>query len=305
MSEHDSQHDHEVGAPDSRSASRTVHRWRRRAAIGAAVVAVIGIVTVLVLVANRDTEVGAPPAATTATTTVPAVSSTATTTSTVTTASAEPTRPTSDRPSAATTLAPFFGAVSTLDRQLHTAATAINGTGPPWRTISETVATTVRAADLGPVATAIPAGLPPDLLRSVILVYSDLASRRFAMGYFSIATTIHPNAHPNSTDLLHDLGTGHTAAARFPADLAATHTLAEATPAVTTLPETSRQAAEIQLYTRYVEEANGGCDTHGGHIITALPPITWNGRPGNGTIAGITFTANLTDGTWHIRLIAC
>ena len=287
-------------SPTSRTAR---NRWRWLA-VGAVAVVVSGIVTAVVLAADRDVGTGAPTASTTIVTTTsgPSAPSTTTTTSATPTTSA----PTPNQPTAATALAPFFAAATTLDRQLHTAAAAINRSGPPWPAVSDAVAATVRAADLAPVATSIPAGLPIALRRSVVLVYSDLASRRYAMADFSVAGTVDPRTYPNSDDMLHHLGNGHAAAARFAADLAATRALADATPALPTLPATSREAAEAQLYARYVEEANGGCDSRGGHLMTELPEIVWNGEPGTGTVAGVPFTADLgADGAWHVRLIAC
>ena len=287
-------------SPTSRTARG---RWRWLA-VGAVAVVVSGIVTAVVLAADRDVGTGVPYASTTVVTTTsgPSAPSTTTTTSATPTTSA----PTPTQPTAATALAPFFTAATTLDRQLHAAAAAINRSGPPWPAVSDTVAAAVRAADLAPVATSIPAGLPTGLRRSVVLVYSDLASRRYAVADFTVAGTVDPHAFPNSDDMLHHLGNGHAAAARFADDLVATRALADATPALPALPASSREAAEIQLHARYVEGINGGCDSRGGHIMTELPRIAWNGKPGNGTIAGVPFTADLgADGTWHVRLIAC
>lgn len=289
----------ESGEPPTSHTTRSRWRWL---AVGAVAVVVSGIVTAVVLTANRDVETGAPPASTTAVTTTskPATASTTTTTTTTTSV------PTPNQPTAATALAPFFAAATTLDQRLHTAASAINRSGPPWPMVSAAVAKAVRAADLAPVATSLPAGLSTGLLRSVVLVYSDLASRRYAMADFSVAGTVDPRTYPNSDDMRHNVGNGHAAAARFADDLATARALADATPAPPALPATSREAAEAQLYARYVEGINGGCDTRGGHVMTELPEIVWNGKPGTGTIAGVSFTAEPgTDGTWHVRLIAC
>jgi hypothetical protein len=289
-------------------ASRTSRgRWRWLA-VGAVVVVVSGIVTAVALTANRVVETGAPPASTTAVTTTsrPASATTTTTTVPATTVTTSTSMPRPNQPTAATALAPFFAAATTLDRQLHAAASAINRSGPPWPTVSPAVAKAVRTADLAPVATSLPAGLPAGLLRSVVLVYSDLASRRYAMADFSVAGTVDPRTYPNSDDMRHHLRNGHAAAARFTDDLAAARALAGATPAPPALPATSREAAEVQLYARYVEGINGGCDARGGHVITELPEIVWNGKSGTGTIADVSFTAEPgTDGTWHVRLIAC
>ena len=291
--------------PDNDSSGTPPSHGRRRwAAVAAVAVVVSGVVTAVVLVANRDGEAGAPSAATTVATTT-TTTTTATTASPVAPTSTTVVTTTSRQPTAATTLGPFLTAAATLDRQLRAAATTINAAGMPWRTISDAVAQTVRAADLAPVANAMPAGLPPDLLRSVVLVYSDLASRRFAMADFSVATTIDPNAHPNNDDLLTHLRNGHAAATRFAGDLAATRALADAIPAVATPAADSREAAEVRVYAIYVVAANGGCDSRGGHVFTELPELVWSG-PGGGTIAGIAFTATFgADGAWQVRLSAC
>lgn len=275
----------------------TRRRWLAVAAVGAVVIAAAVAVVVTV---NRDNESGIPSGTATSVTTPATTPPTSAATLTTATPAPAPNRPT-----AAVALDRFFTAATVLDRQLHTAATAINGTGPPWRQIGPEVTKVVRAADLAPVATAIPAGLPSDLLSSVVLVYSDLASRRFAMADFSAVTTIRPDVTPNNDDLVQHLRNGHAAAVRFADDLAAARALADATPAVATAPGDSRQAAEVRLYTLLVEEANGGCDSRGGHLFTELPAIVWDG-PGGGTIGAVHFTAALgADRTWQVRLIAC
>ena len=284
----------------------TAHR-RRWPAVAAVAAVVIAVAATIVVIVNQDEKPGTPSgAATTVSAPVTAPPTTqADTGSAVTTVTTTGPAPTSTRPTAAVALDRFFMAAAALDRQLHAAATAINGTGPPWRQLGPEMAKKVRTADLAPVATAIPAGLPRGLLRSVVLVYSDLASRRFAMADFSTVTTIHPDATPNNDDLVQHLGNGHAAAVRFAGDLAAAHTLAGATDAVATPSSDSRQAAEVRLYTLLVEEANGGCDTRGGHLFTELPAIVWDG-PGGGTIGAVRFTATLgADRTWQVRLVAC
>jgi hypothetical protein len=80
----------------------------------------------------------------------------------------------------------------------------------------------VQAAAPGPVAQTIPAGLPRDVLQSVILVYSDLSSRRLAMESFSSA----PDLPYQPIDLLAELANGHAAAERFDDDLAGLRSLA-------------------------------------------------------------------------------
>src|SRR5262245_36353383 len=210
-------------------------------------------------------------------------------------------------PGAIDALAPFLSAAATLDVQLREAAAAINAAGPPWTNVGPEVARLVRAAELESVAQTIPAGLPPDLQRSVILVYSDLASRRGAMTAFQY--------EPPSTftgTLLSELGNGHAAAARFDADLAATRALAAATPPIADVPLDSRLVAEKLLLIQDVNRGNF-CDERGGAVFTSLPEITWVAPSWNpdadGTIGRpgftIDFTAEFRDGTWEVQIIAC
>jgi len=211
-------------------------------------------------------------------------------------------------PSAIDALAPFLSAAATLDGQLKEAAAAINRSGPPWTTnVGPEVARLVKAAELEPVAQTIPAGLPPDLLRSVILVYSDLASRRGAMTAFE-----YEPPSPFTGTLLSELGLGHAAAARFDADLAATRALAAATPPIADVPPDSRLVAEKLLLIQDVNRSNF-CNERGGAVFTSLPEITWGAPSWNpnadGTIGRpgftIDFTAEFRDGTWEVYIIAC
>jgi len=179
--------------------------------------------------------------------------------------------------------------------------------------VTDEVAARVQAADHAAVASAIPAGLPHDRLESVILVYSDLVSRRAAMQGFANAGDL-PHLQP-STEMLSELANGHEAAQRFDADLDAARSLAAATPPITVAPADSREAAEVLLLVRYVDVANEGCDSRGGGVVTELPAIEWvhtdaeaspTGSETDGTIGGVEFTADLgPDGTWAVQLIAC
>ena len=211
------------------------------------------------------------------------------------------------------TLESFMAAAKTLDNQLHAAAATINAAGPPWVAISDEVRDSVRDAEIGPVANAIPAGMPDELLQSVIAVYSDLVSRRGAMESF----TYERDAVQPLTDdmLLAELGNGHAAAVRFDRDLDALASLASSTPAFTVPPGDSRAHAEVSLHTQYVDLLNSGCDGRGGAIITELPSIEWGQTVrGSETADGLIgvgdavfdFTAELgSDGTWSVGIVAC
>lgn len=201
-------------------------------------------------------------------------------------------------------LAAFFTAASTLDTQLRSAAVAINSAGPPWTDVSTALAGKVRAADLRPVGAKIPAGLPDGLRSAVVLVYSDLSSRHHAMSSFASTAVTHDRT---TAELLRELGNGHVAAARFARDLATAKALASEGAAIQPVPRDSRQAAEVLLLVRYVDTGNGGCDSHGGFVVTKAPRITWHHESyRDGTIGGVGFTAVLdSTGGWQINLLAC
>ena len=210
-------------------------------------------------------------------------------------------------PSATDSLAGFFAAAAKLDGQLRSAAAAVNASGPPWPRVTSHVAQTVTAADLRPVQRAIPAGLSSGLRSAVILTYSDLSSRRHAMATFAYAGTID---WTDTAGLLRELANGHPAAVRFARDLAATQALASESAPIPAVAKTSRQAAEMLLLIRYVETANGGCESRGGTVLTKLPEILWHQEGAephrDGTIGGIWFSANLdSHGEWQVDLSAC
>jgi hypothetical protein len=218
----------------------------------------------------------------------------------------EPTTTEPVQPSAADTLAPFFAAAATMDQQLRDAATAINGAGPPWDTVTEELASTVRAADIDAVAATIPAGLPHDLLEAVMLPYSELSSRSAAMKSFSYTRT--PD-DPYQDDLLGELANGHEAAQRFDGDLAAARALAASLPPVTPAAYDSRETAELLVVLDMVNKGNFGCDSRGGAIFDDIPPVSWTsdtgGYIGTGESA-IEFSATLgPDGQWEAYIIAC
>ncbi len=213
------------------------------------------------------------------------------------------------RPSALGVMAPFLAAAATMDDQLHTAAAAINSSGPPFTTVSAGVASAVQAADIDAVAAEIPAGLPNPLLRQTILVYSDLVSRRAAMQGFADAHTVATLANPpgdvTADDLAMELQNGHAASVRFDDDVATLRALAADTPPVTIAGPATRAAAETRLHVALVNEANNGCDSRGGEVFTELAPIVWQ-TDSRGTIRGIGFEATFgPDSQWHVLLSAC
>jgi hypothetical protein len=267
-----------------------------RAAVAALVVGALLVAVVAVIVFNVDDEGDV--ATRTSTT---SMDSPVTTTSEPDPAATASASSPEVQPSAAVVLEPFFAAAVAMDEQLHAAAVAINATGPPWASIAEEVTSRVRAAAPEPVAAAIPAGLTQDLLQSVMLVYSDLSSRRAAMQSFSFA-----GSFPYSPiDPLTELANGHQAAERFDADLAAARSVAASAPPITVAPSDSRAAAELLLLVQLVNKSNFGCESRGGAVFTRLPVVEWHGS-GGGTIAGIDFDATLDlGGHWSVSIIAC
>lgn len=282
-------------------------------------VALIAAVTTLLVLRDEGATASGPGSAVTPTTigggtASPTTSGSATTSPTQGTSSSPTEEPTQRRASAADALGPYFEAAATLDQQLQAAAAAINATGPPWERISDDVASKVRAADLGPVSHAIPAGLPHDLQQSVILVLSDLTSRRMAMESFASVGPVLPEdsdvAHLTTAQLLVELQDGHAAAVRFDGDLASARALAAATAPITPVPARSRLTAEVLILVEYVRVANAGCDARGGAVFTALPEVTWRSVPdqpeAEGTVDRIWFNADLrSNGTWEVYLFAC
>src|SRR5262245_59351251 len=284
-------------APAQDPATRAPKARRRPVVIAVAVVVALiaGGTTLLVLRADDDSAPSGPAAA-------PSPTVTDLTTPTPT--------PTTTQPSALEDLAAFLSAAATLNGQLHDAAAAINAAGPPWTDVGPEVAHLVNAADLTPVARAIPAGLPPDLLRSVVLVYSDLAARRASMTGIEYNPPSPGSGTLMTTDevLLSELRNGHATAARFDSDHAATRALAAATPPIAAIPADSRLVAEKLLLIRDVDKDNF-CDVRGGAVFTELPqivwgPVSWN-PDADGTIGGIDFTAEFGVGNWRVDIIAC
>jgi hypothetical protein len=208
---------------------------------------------------------------------------------------------------AADDLAPFFAEARLADGRLRTAAALVNadlGTEPVVHFREATVAA-ARATWPTATARAIPAGLPPDLLRAVLLVYSDLADRSVAL------RRVGPEA--DRADLLNCLHNGQEPAARFPADLATAQKLAAASPAVVVPPPDSRAVAEVALHLLYLNRLYG-CDDECGGPVAQPPTITWKANPPvapgapatDGTIGGLGFRAKYQPGRgWEVDILAC
>jgi hypothetical protein len=227
-------------------------------------------------------------------------------------ASAASSAPEPRRPSAADQLAGFFAAAERADQQIRQASRLIDGGFREEVIVLEpaTVAA-VKAIDTKPVARAIPGGLNPRQLRSVLQVYADLSSRRAALNRvleYASGSPL-PRGSTNGKDLLTCLGHGTAAAARFADDLAASRALAAASAPVKVAPAHSRLTAEVAIRAHGIDLPNNGCGECGGVAPrpVVLHPIVWKrvdpgpGSGWDGTIAttGL-FTTTVNDG---VRLI--
>ncbi len=283
----------------------------------AAVAAILLAVPMAACGDSRDTAVPVPAATTTC---PPSASSTgrprpsATPTSAAPASAAppsaiSPTPSSTRRPSsAADGLAAFLTEAARSDQRLRATAALINGdvgTSGTIRFRPETLAAIRAAWPPDAAARAIPAGLPPQLLRSVLLVYSDLAARAA-----SISMVRHES---DRADQLRCLGYGAAPAARFSGDLAVLRAQAAASPAVVIAPADSRAVAEVLLRTAYINGSNAGCGSCGGQVFTDLTPIVWRTRvmtagqpPVDGTIGTALFRAHYQAGSgWQVTILAC
>ncbi len=173
----------------------------------------------------------------------------------------------------------------------------------------------VRGIELAPVASALPAGLPTEMLREVLVVYGDLASRHGAFNgvrvYGSSGREL-PIGGPEAQSVLRGLRNGAPAAARFNGDLAAARALAQRTPRVTIAAPDSRAALELALRLQSLSLRNHCSEDFGGYAPTSLEPIVWQPGTGQhsshyeGLAGGIRFTADYTvQHGWKIIIYAC
>jgi hypothetical protein len=212
-------------------------------------------------------------------------------------------------------LAPFFTAARAVDQRLHAAAARING-GIDATTIriDQQTVHAVTTADPEIAARAIPAGLPDPLLQAVLLVYSDLSSRRAAFNRASQVKVVWGTSDEGA-DFMRCLRNGAQAAAHFVDDLAAAERLAAATPVIAVASPASRATANLTLLRERIDLANNGCGSCGGSRETELPTVEWGRLPGtsapgvpaaDGKIGGVLFNATYTDEAgWTVTLRAC
>lgn len=223
--------------------------------------------------------------------------------------------PASSAPSALDQLDGFFTAATAADAQLKRAAVLVNGgVGRQTLNFSPRALAAVKALDTTAAARAIPAGLPAELQRRVLLAYSDLVSRHLALARIWDFRSEYPLSASafDGKYLYRCMGNGAPAAVRFGADLAAARALAAQTAPVAPLPPDSRQAAEVALRTSYIGLANSGCMSCGGYLSVTLPQVVWQPKDdpdaghSDGTINGITFRATYHAGTgWEAQIWAC
>ena len=216
---------------------------------------------------------------------------------------------------ASTTLAAFFAAAKQVDGRLRQAATLVNGgIGSDQIRRSQATIDALHALNPGEAA-AVPAGLPTGLLRHVLVVQSDLASRTDAVD--RILGLWRPGLFP-ATDrpallALRCLGQGAASAAQLSADLGAAETAA-ASPPVAVAPPESRSGEELAVRLESIRLRNNGCEQCGGVRVTQLEAVAWHeeppalpgDRPWEGDIAGIAFRGTHTPaGGWQVELRAC
>jgi hypothetical protein len=198
-----------------------------------------------------------------------------------------------------------------MDRQLAAAAVLVNG-GIHANTMQFDQATLNAITAIQPqtVAAKIPPGLPPELERRVLLVQSELVSRRAAF------QAVLPDGTTDKTHVMSCLANGATAAARFASDLAAAQSLAAQTAPVAVPPPNSRTAADLAITLRYIDGVNTCCDSCGGVLLTQLPRISWVptqgwdgtmtfGAPSSAATPGLAFRAHYVPATgWSVELRA-
>lgn len=269
----------------------------------------------------------------------PTGTATPTTSPTITTAGSTPTSTPTPMPSATPAptasalvdLTAFIDAAREVDTRLHAATPLVNASiQTDAVVVDERTATAVKAIDISAVASTIPAGMPAELMRQVLTVYSDLVSRTLAMSGFRYADRTYSRISSEGAmgpaegeEMVQCLANGSPAAQRFEADLAAVVTTAGSTPPLPALDPTSLAYPELEARLQEIVARNGGCGACGGHVATRSSSIVWDdpapsATTRNGTIVyvpdetgthedwGISFTATYAPGEgWTVDIHAC
>lgn len=215
-------------------------------------------------------------------------------------------------PTAADDLAPFFRAARLVDARLKAAATLVNANIGANGINDQATLEAIRALNPDEAATAVPTGLPPDLLLAVLIVQSDLSSRSAA---FSGGIGVHGDFHDQGIQAATDcLKNGDQAARNFAAELASAEDLARASSPIVAVAPDSKAAGELAVRLADLRLRNYGCAACGGAVITELAPLNWyperrttaGGAISDGDLGGLEFDYTYTPDTgWNIQLHAC
>jgi hypothetical protein len=205
----------------------------------------------------------------------------------------------------------FVHGARDVDARLHEVARRVNGDFHDGTFANDAATVDAwRSADPTILVPTIPGGMPPELLRRTMLVYSDLVSRWYAMRRVEEAQ-YQVDAQTFVDDVRMCLREGHDAAAHFDDDLARLRDLAGATAPFVVAAADSRATGEVAVHAAVVRVSNGGCDSCGGHRYTALRPITWDGPGGSGPtrvdghVDTMEFDAVYANGAWEAHIHVC
>jgi len=230
---------------------------------------------------------------------------------------ATPSGPTAPR-SAQAQLAGFLAGARQADTRLHRAASLINA-GITAKAVRVDPATVQAVKRVSPTALArtIPAGTERPLLQALLLVYSEISSRRMAMDPITHAgdgVVVLPRpgptaASPSAQEILDALKNGTAAQSRFEADLVKVRALARSSARFPVAGPRSRAAAELAVRLLHIDGANGGCGGTGGEVFPRLATLTWKdgveGHWWSGTVGGVQFRAEYRGTWWRVHLNAC
>ncbi len=216
------------------------------------------------------------------------------------------------RSTATDQLQPFIDLAAIADRDLAEAAQRINAAATEETiTYDQRTVELLNGISIGALADALPAGMPDELERAGLLVYSDLVSRLASMSIWCVSTEgTRPRIEytDNGCFVL-----GAPAAARFEGDLAALVSTADRTPAFEVAAPESRPAEALAARIEDIVLRNAGCASVGGFVATEPISVTWDPSPGmgdlpdwEGRVDGIQFYGTYDAATgWRIWINAC